>query len=188
MTAPAWVPNTTVAPLSPRSDDNPLAWAPSFIYVTKYYYPPVIIVAGLIGNVLMYLLMSQREFKHSSSSLYMKCLSVTDSLYLVSRTLQRFLFLTVPSILHGGAREPICLEYFIVLYFSHSASLLLLVAMTCDRAFAILFPLRSLAFSPMKRARIVSALAISVSFVYSFCLNYSRSYVPELDGRWTCPY
>ena len=59
------------------------------------------LISGIVGNFLMFRLMSQPEFNKTSSSIYMRCMAVTDSLYLI-RTVQMTLFHLIPSILTPG--------------------------------------------------------------------------------------
>ena len=125
------------------------------IHKARLYVPPVIFAVGMIGNVLMFCLMSQSQFCRSSTSFYMRCLAISDSVYLFTRVLQRYIHgIYVVELKRSSLFYFSCKSYMVLYTGSRYLSMFLLVAMTYDRVFAILFPLRNLTVSPMKRAKI----------------------------------
>ena len=176
-----------------NTTDNTTTQAPGWIVslgiFSELYYPPIIVVTGTVGNILMFMLMNLEEFRLTPSSIYMRGISITDSIYLISRVGQSFLLNFLPWLLTGKFETPFCMEYYILFTFGQAASLLLLVAMSFDRALAILCPMKVLKRNAMKKAKIQAIIAAMLAFVYSLCFNLSRTHIPHLRKEgWSCPY
>lgn len=122
---------------------------------TKQVLTPVIVAAGIVGNILSFIVMSSRPLRHKSYSFYLRALAVFDSLTLISREV-----LAVEEIQISYGRPSIYSNFgdasCKTMRFAESVSCLMsswLVAfMAVERFVAIYFPLRKTFYCTRKRA------------------------------------
>ena len=154
----------------------------------KIYGPVVLLLFGLPGNILSYVVMNQEQFRHTTTSFFICTLSVCDNGYLISRCLQRFLLVTFlrPMLVDWNALGVFCIEYHCTLRFTAAASRYVLVLMTYDRLVALLFPLQVRAYPTMKVAKTLTFIALFLAFLEG-CFYLLAEYSSELS-HWLCPY
>ena len=154
----------------------------------KTYSPVFLIIFGFPGNILSYVVMNQEQFRHTTTSYFIRVLTVADNGYLIARCLQRFFLVSFlrPRLIESNAFAVFCIEYQLTTQFTAATSRYVLVLMTYDRLVAMLFPLQARAYSAMKVAKILTHLVILVSFLES--VPYFLSYYSQVFAHWLCPY
>ena len=156
--------------------------------VLKTYGPIFLSLFGFPGNILSYVVMNQEQFRHTTTSYFIRVLTVADNGYLIARCLQRFFLVSFlrPRLIESNAFAVFCIEYQLTTQFTAATSRYVLVLMTYDRLVAMLFPLQARAYSAMKVAKILTHLVILVSFLES--VPYFLSYYSQVFAHWLCPY
>ena len=156
--------------------------------VLKTYGPIFLSLFGFPGNILSYVVMNQEQFRHTTTSYFIRVLAVADNGYLIARCLQRFFLVSFlrPRLIESNAFAVFCIEYQLTTQFTAATSRYVLVLMTYDRLVAMLFPLQARAYSAMKVAKILTHLVILVSFLES--VPYFLSYYSQVFAHWLCPY
>ena len=154
----------------------------------KIYGPLVLLLFGLPGNILSYMVMNEAQFRHTTTSYFIRVLAICDNGYLISRCLQRYMLSTFlrPVLIEWNALRAFCLEYLFTATFTTAASRYVLVLMTYDRLVALLFPLRARAFPGMKIAKILTFTVLLWSFIDGF--TYLFAQYSEIYSHWLCPY
>lgn len=155
--------------------------------IIRIYSPYILLITGLPGNVLAYLIMNRRGFNHSTTSFYMRVIAVGDNIYLIFRTLQRLLIGNFRHLLPGTALfAPVCIEYHFVANTCRTFSRYVLVLMTFERFFVLAWPLKSRRLNLFRIAHIAvgvaAALAIAIGFPYLL-----QTYAPNYS-HWVCPF
>jgi hypothetical protein len=149
--------------------------------------PPILIVLGLVGNILSFLLMSQKKYKKSTTCFYMRCMAIFDSIYIFGRMFLRYLLVMAPQLFRNReVKKAYCLFYFVALVMGMVLSPLILVVMSFDRFLALTWPLKAATICTIRRARITA----SVIFLFGICIglvNLARNF-QEKFKYWLCPY
>ncbi|XP_041355265.1 succinate receptor 1-like [Gigantopelta aegis] len=149
----------------------------------EYWVIVVIVISfGLVGNVLSFFLLSDKQFSFLSYPVYLKALAVSDSVQLiiksVEETQQPFAFSPI-----SNSYDVVCKLWQFARYNSLLISPWLVVGLTLDRYVCVLFPLTRDRFCTKKKALIfccclalLSALTMlpiltSVKLVEGNCLG-----------------
>lgn len=155
----------------------------------EVYFQPILIILGVFGNVLSFQILSLPNYKQQSTCIYMKGMAVSDSMYLVMYVLQR----TVISVKNRELRTSfpgfkwICNQYAFWGHNAGIASATMLQAMSLERLFAMLFPLKATTWcSAGKATRFVFVLFIAL-VVILLPVNMFRERQAKVEG-WLCPY
>jgi hypothetical protein len=121
--------------------------------------PPILAMAGLFGNFLSFLLMSQKKYDKSTTCFYMRCLAAADCLYIYGRMVLRYLLVIAPSLFaNTQVKKPYCLYYHASFLMGVLVSPWILVVMAFDRFLAITWPLKAPIICTMRRAKITTVL------------------------------
>ena len=127
------------------------------------YVLPMLVIVGACGNFISMLVMFQRQNRHTSFSIYLGNLAISDNCVLFTAG-----YYWVAAELLGRTFYDIECKIFIWLLdtFQHNGVLLIL-SVTLDRFVAVRFPFNAAAWCRAKRAKIVSACVFVVVAVYS---------------------
>ncbi|XP_011862235.1 PREDICTED: thyrotropin-releasing hormone receptor-like [Vollenhovia emeryi] len=156
-----------------------------FLQDIQWYFTPIIVFLGLLGNCLSMCVFFGTKLRYSSSSIYLGALAISDSGFLVAvfvpwlRILQVDLF----------NRHGFC-QFFIYLgYICSFLSVWLVVAFTVERYVAVKWPLRRQVWCTVARAKMtVTGLTVLASLLTSpvlvFSTNTGNSTGCGLDMNW----
>jgi hypothetical protein len=150
-----------VTNVTSQNDTESLLKDPDVILMEKLtrgvqlYVPPVIIVVGVIGNILTYLVMRQPQYDRSSTSYSMKVLAILDTIILVARYFQRYIYMTKPSRVWDNdlIATIFCKEFLFITFFFMNLSHWVMALMAVDRLVGIMFPLKARLWCSVKRSR-----------------------------------
>ena len=154
----------------------------------KMYGPGVLLLFGLPGNILSYVVMNQAQFRHTTTSYFIRVLAVCDNGYLITRCFQRFLLASFlrPVLIEWNVLRVFCNEYLSMTRFTQATSRYVLVLMTYDRLLALLFPLQARAYGVMKVAKILTVIVLLLSFLEGFTYLFAK--YSKIFSHWLCPY
>ena len=120
---------------------------------------PLIVTFGLVGNGLSGLVTFHKD-THISCYFYMGMLAVTDSMYLTIG----FTYWVIHDVgiidLSYDMHADICKVFWAIMTGSALSGTYIILAMTLDRLIAVKWPLKSLTWCTMRRARVTSCLVI----------------------------
>jgi hypothetical protein len=157
------------------------------VYLATIPSPPLLIIIGVVGNLLSFILMNQKKYEKSTTCFYMRCVAVSDSLYIYGRMILRYLLVMAPHLFASMAvKEPFCLYYFVNLAMGTVLSPLLIMAMGFDRFFALTWPLKAASFCTMRRARITAFTVLIFGAIFGLIQVKSKWH--EKYQFWLCPY
>ena len=145
------------------------------------YYFPVIVIIGIIGNILSFLVMVKPHNRHISTCVYMACLSVSDTILIIYQGYSIWILPTFE--LHPFVPMHCLWNMFTSFGFSMIGSLTI-VALTFDKFFAIRFPHKSASFNTPRRAKIV----VTIIVIFSVTFNLPQFYVTMLIDGVCMPY
>ncbi len=155
LTFPCWNLNEI-----PRSDPFKRVMDELNVYIT-----PVIIIIGLTGNLMSFLVFTATHLRRQSSSVYLASLAVADFGFLMSLFVIWLSWIKIP-ILH---MEVWCEITVYIGYVCTFLSVWYVVSFTVERYIIVWYPLRKDRFCTRKRARIVViSLALFAGVFYSF--------------------
>ena len=146
-----------------------------------YYYFPAIVLIGIIGNILSFLVMVKPQNRHISTCVYMASLSVSDTILIIYQGYSIWILPTFK--LHPFVSMQCLWNMFTSFGFSMIGSLII-VAMTFDKFFAIRFPHKSASFSTPRRAKII----VLITVIFSVVFNLPQFYVTQLIDGTCMPY
>ena len=166
---------------SGNTSDVPAGWLPPNVshntvaialwYIHLYCTPPIIVI-GLVGNCLSFLVFTRTNQRHLSSSVYLAALAVVDSTFLLQLMLLWPTYLRVFLIHQQGLCQ-------LVIYISYVASFLsvwIVVAFTVERFIVCMDPLRRSTMCTTGRAKIV-VISLSVFALVAYSYNMWTSTV-----------
>ncbi|CAH1792375.1 unnamed protein product [Owenia fusiformis] len=138
------------------------------IYV---YFTPIIIVAGLIGNTLSFLVMTRPRNRRNSTSVYMSGLAVIDNLQILALASHWIVKCLMPDTL----TDSFCKVFAYMVGTFGECSIWIVVAMTMDRFTAVWYPLRAHAWCTATRAKRVLAIlcpVLAVRAIHVYFVGY----------------
>ena len=157
------------------------------------YLPPLVIPAGLAGNVLSFLVMLQPHNRRRSTCLYMGALAVSDTVLLGV-----FLHFWISISFTDGIPNIVCKVWAFHAHFSSLFGATLLMAMTVDRYIAVCFPLHAAKLCSTFRAKMVIGIGavffiafnIPVTFMSSvvnkkFCVSFTTTDLASVIYSWS---
>ena len=140
------------------------------------YVLPVIIIVGSIGNLVSMFVMFQRQNRHTSFSIYLGNLAISDNCVLFSAG-----YYWVVAELQGRTFVDVeCKILIWILETFQQNGVLLILSVTLDRLVAVRFPFKATNWCRAKRAKIVSVSVFGVVSVYNIphlVLNQADKYL-----------
>ncbi|KAI8115596.1 Thyrotropin-releasing hormone receptor [Lucilia cuprina] len=151
--------------------------------VLSFYYIPIIVGTGSIGNILSVFVFFKTKLRKLSSSFYLAALAVSDTCFLFGLFVQWLNFVEV----HIYNREYFC-QFFT--FFSNLAcfcSVWFVVAFTVERFIAVMYPLRRQTMCTVRRAKIVLVGLTLLGCLHCapFWISSTPVYLPSL-GTTIC--
>ena len=156
---------------------------------------PTLSIVGVIGNILSGIVMFRKNNRQVSCYFYMAMLAVTDSLHLIT-TLGYWIVKDTPHLyVPPNIYKWICYILFPITSGSALCGTYIILAMTLDRLIAVKWPLKSLTWCTMKRARVTTACAITFSFLVKLpyawitkslptCVPFQMKRTPLVDAYY----
>ncbi|KAI3389334.1 hypothetical protein SNEBB_001451 [Seison nebaliae] len=130
----------------------------------RIYIPPFVIVIGCICNILTFIIMRRRRLRTSSTCFYMAVLAIADTSALIIGYLQFWIyqaFAWTPLLVSDFA----CKSSTFALITSSHYAVWLIVAMTIERFIAVSYPLKSMIFCTVRRAKIVCVMILLLCII-----------------------
>ncbi|KAL3861369.1 hypothetical protein ACJMK2_007405 [Sinanodonta woodiana] len=126
--------------------------------------PPVLIFLGSVCNILVIAIMKSTYFHNVSTSLYISVNALVDFGSLVFVLPPHWIHVNFPWIISRGPNADImCKVFNFVGWFTSDYGIILTVAMTIERAIAIRFPLHSVSWCTLRKAkRVILGLSIII--------------------------
>ena len=151
------------------------------------YVVPIMMITGLIGNSLSFLVMMGRRFRKQTFAVYFCALALADS-YSLLNSLPRFWYPTVTNIHPTAHSDAICRFSTFSLYYSYQVSSWVLLCVTVERALAVAFPLKTKHTFTRRKAVITLLIVSALLFCYNcYILFYKDGYLMEMeDGTTVC--
>jgi hypothetical protein len=157
------------------------------IYIVTVPIPPLLIVAGIVGNFYSFRLMNQKKYEKSTTCFYMRCMAVYDSLYIYGRMFLRYLLVVAPHLFRSDAvNKPFCLYYTASHVFGAYLSPWILVVMAVDRFIALTWPLKASTLCTMRRAKTTAVIIFILGAIVGGG-QAMRTY-KDTHKHWLCPY
>ncbi|ELT90908.1 hypothetical protein CAPTEDRAFT_26880, partial [Capitella teleta] len=129
------------------------------------YFVPIMVVVGLLGNLISFLVFVATYMRRLSSSVYLAALSMVDMVFLMCVLLSWGVNIGISTYQKDGW----CQMFTYFTYVSSFLSVWYVVSFTVERYIAVHFPLRRFEFCTTNRAKIVVlSLACLAAVIYSF--------------------
>ncbi|XP_064637708.1 growth hormone secretagogue receptor type 1-like [Lineus longissimus] len=162
--------------------DKVLQYFEDLITWFSVYLPLGVVVIGVAGNLLSFLLLSRAQYKSSSTCFYTKMLAISDSMYLMTLTAR--ISSEVTDFIFGEATVYcIFLNGFKRLW--PAVSSILLTAMSVDRCIAVVIPLRARVLCSVYRANLVTCFIVIIAAVLHIGTQVGRAAITE-NGTNDC--
>lgn len=147
--------------------------------VLCFYYVPIIVGTGSIGNILSVVVFFKTKLRKLSSSFYLAALAVSDTCFLFGLFAQWLNFVDV----HIYNREYFC-QFFT--FFSNLAcfcSVWFVVAFTVERFIAVMYPLKRQTMCTVRRAKMVllGLTLLGCLHCAPFWISSTPVYSPKLE-------
>ena len=127
---------------------------------TKFWWNTIIIPVGIVGNILCLLVVSQKQNRSISCSVYMGALAVCDTLVLIGKSMQTYVG-------YVHTLSSLCTAVFYIQFtFSQSGSMIIL-ALLLERVIAVTKPLKATLILSPKRALIITFILIVLMAMFN---------------------
>ncbi len=149
-----------------------------------FYYTPLIVLGGSIGNILSVLVFFKTKLRKLSSSYYLAALGVSDTCFLLTSFCNWFNFVNAYNLYN----QNIFCQFFTYLsYLSNFLSVWYVVAFTVERFIAVLYPLKRQTMCTVRRAKIVLCGLTVVGSIINFpTIFYSGVVYSEQQNSTVC--
>ncbi|ETN62025.1 GPCR class a orphan receptor 17 [Anopheles darlingi] len=129
----------------------------------NFYYTPLLVVVGSVGNILSVFVFFNTKLKKLSSSYYLAALGISDTCYLVGLFVTWLNFFQV----HIYTREPYCQLFTYTSGVSSFLSVWYVVAFTFERFIVVRYPLKRQSWCTVRRAKTIIATLTMIGSVHS---------------------
>lgn len=148
-----------------------------------FYYTPLIVLAGSVGNILSVLVFFKTKLRKLSSSYYLAALGVSDTCFLLTSFCQWFNFADV----NLYNQNIFCQFFTYVSFVSSFLSAWYVVAFTVERFIAVLYPLKRQTMCTVRRAKIVlCGLTVAGGVINFPTVLYSNVFYSEQTNSTIC--
>ncbi|PVD36913.1 hypothetical protein C0Q70_03906 [Pomacea canaliculata] len=159
--------NTTIAQTITSTTASGNSSIDAATKVINSFMPLVLIVFGSVFNAFIILGMRTKEFRDLSTSMYMTAGAVNDLLGLLIALTAHWLYVNFPeTIVRGGRADILCRFFNFYGWGQADVGIVIITAMTADRAYGILRPMSI--SNPVWRAKVTIAVVIGVCVVKDF--------------------
>ncbi|XP_036369449.1 thyrotropin-releasing hormone receptor-like isoform X2 [Octopus sinensis] len=182
---------TTHYPSSPEShwnNDNSSSsnitsldfyWEHRFAVIINLYMPPILIVLGSICNCLVVKVMVGRWFSSVSTSVYLIAGTIADTASLLIVLPAHWFYVNFPASIHRSEDSHFMCKFFNFFGWGGSDyAIILTVAMTVDKAIAILFPMKAQTLCTTKRAKRVIFMLVWIIILKESHFLFTSNIVP----------
>lgn len=151
------------------------------------YFPPVLFITGLVCNTLVILVMRAPYFAKVSTSLYMSFNALIDNVSILMVLPVHWLHVNFPYVIYRGTHaEFICKALNFLGWGTSDLGIILTSAMTLERAIAIKFPLHSVSYCTVKKAKYVTGCLVVFILFKDGIFLVSSVMVPLQDETQLC--
>ncbi|CAE1168056.1 unnamed protein product [Acanthosepion pharaonis] len=155
-------------------------WEHRVATIINLYVPPFLVILGTICNCLVVLVMAGHWFSSVSTSVYMISGTIADTASLLIALPAHWVYVNFPDSIQRSEHSHIMCKFFNFFgWGSSDYGIILTVAMTIDKAIAILFPIKAQANCTTKRSkRVIFILFIFIVIKESHFLFVSNIVPP----------
>ncbi|XP_067941860.1 FMRFamide receptor-like [Watersipora subatra] len=151
----------------------------------------IVCIAGIFGNILSYIVMRSKEYRGSTTAIYLQVLMIVDSLYLLSN-------LCYYGIIIGCGVGKWIIDPFaayIRIYVSYSlidifrnCSVLLTLVVTAERYICVCHSLKANKVCTPNKSKIISGITVTITVVYEiprfFILKVISTSIDNCEGNF----
>ncbi|KFB48398.1 AGAP005001-PA-like protein [Anopheles sinensis] len=149
----------------------------------NFYYIPVLVLFGTIGNILSVLVFFKTKLRKLSSSYYLAALGLSDTVYLFGLFVTWLDFFQV----HIYTREPYCQLLTYMSGVSSFLSVWYVVAFTFERFIVVRYPLKRQSWCTVRRAKtIIACLTMFGSVLCVPYIFYAGTQLSERNNLIIC--
>ena len=139
----------------------------SIIRYFNIYLTPLLVVIGVVGNIMSFLVFAISHLRRQSSSVYLACLALADTGFLLALFLSWFSWLKINVMHVNGA----CHLVVYLTYVCGFLSVWSIAAYTVERYIVVTFPFKRHLMCTVKRSlMVVVSLSLFALLAYSFSL------------------
>ena len=137
------------------------------------YIAPILFVIAIVGNTVTFLVMKRPCFRNASTSVFLQCLAIADTAFVVVGLLPEWL--EVAKIIHIKAQhEAICKIYKWMFYVTGDIAVWILVIFTMHRCYSVCRPLEERASGTINKIKWVILAIIVLSCLKSIPQFWAR--------------
>ena len=153
----------------------------SLEYILWVVVLPVVMPVGIVGNILAFIVLQSKQFRHSTTGVYLTLTAIADTLFLLTGGLEILEVAGLFSVREYNVWT--CRAYKFLFYTSGDASVWLVVAFTFDRFVAVCFPLSKRRVCRWKRAVIASVTIVLLSLAKNLHEFWTRGPEYRANGQ-----
>lgn len=154
------IPQTTNNPRSDASEFAKISY--SLVDVLLFYYTPLLIIVGSIGNILSVMVFFRTRLKKLSSSYYLSALGISDTGFLLCNLFQWLGLFNI----NFYNMEVVCQLFTYLSNLCATLSVWFVVAFTVERFIAVLYPLKRQTMCTVRRAKSVLVALTLISIIH----------------------
>ncbi len=143
----------------------------------QWTYTPLVVIIGLVGNSLSFIIMNKKCNRHVSCCLYLCVLAVSDSALLLG-----YFSFWIGGVVFASQSDILCKTMVWIFNWFSSSSNSLIVCVTLDRYLAICWPLRWRWWRTRCHAKRICACII----IFTCVFNIPNLWASKLVGPYVC--
>ena len=167
--------NNTTASSVEYETDNTTGNAASLVHIKSqvqlirsslFWWHIIIVPVGIVGNVLCLLVMSQKQNRSVSCSVYMRALAVADTIHLITKGFYVLAFLEMSNFIEETA-SLMCKVLTYCLLTSSQSGVLIIMALLTERVIAVCKPIKAAIILSPNRALIITFIIVAFASLFN---------------------
>ena len=149
--------------------------------IAFWYYLNVAVV-GIIGNLLSIMVVSRKQNRMLSCSIYMGGLAIADTVVLIAHCVLMFTSTVnrLTSALDAHQLDILCKVFTYLIFTAGNCSTMIILILLTERTIAVTFPLKVAVFLSPKRALITTIVLVIIAMVYNIPVGITTGVVSEI--------
>lgn len=149
--------------------------------IVKFYLMYICLIVGLTGNIITLIVLAKKRMRTQSTNVYLICITVFDSLYLLSAFMVNLAY-NYPQIIMEDLYQISLLFIYPLIDFSSNTSIYVILIFTIERYSSIKYPFRATIYQKSGKSKLKCIIVICLTLILSLPTILENKIVQKMDS------